>query len=152
MSLAVTARLLKALPVPTAPPIATLAWAPAAVIVRARGVKTASLLTVDAKVMTALASLAVKVVSAPRVSASPKVCAPLVRTLPPWRTVLPPELVIRLVSSCPEAEPPTAPTSVELPLSMRLSERAVPSDMTVPPKVMPAPVKVVLAPRVMGPV
>ena len=48
--------------------------------------------------------------------------------------------------------PPTAPTRVLLPLSTRLSERAVPSDMSVPSTVMPTPVSVVFAPRVTGPV
>ena len=152
ISLAVTARLLKGAVPPTAPPRITLAPAPPAVTVKARGVKTASLLTVEASVTTAAAPLAASVVSAPRITASPKLCEPLLRTLPPLSVVLPPALVLRLLSSSPEAEPPTAPTKVVLPLSARLSERAVPSDMSVPATVMPTPVKVVLAPRVTGPV
>ena len=66
--------------------------------------------------------------------------------------MLPPALVVKLMSSSPKADPPTAPTIVVLPLSTMLSERAVPLDMTVPPRLMPTPLRVVLAPKVTGPV
>ena len=69
ISLAVTARLSKGAVLPTGPPKITLAAAPLAVTVSARGVKAASLFTLDARVMTAAASLVVSVVLAPRVTA-----------------------------------------------------------------------------------
>ena len=71
MSLAVTAMLSKGAVLPIGPPRITLAAPPPAVTVSARGVETSSLLTLDARVMTAAASLAVSVVSLPRVTASP---------------------------------------------------------------------------------
>ena len=68
MSLAVTARLLKALVAPTVPPSTTLP--PLAVTVSARGVAEA-LLTVVAIVITALLAVADSAASAPSVTASP---------------------------------------------------------------------------------
>ena len=68
MSSAVTARLLKASVVPTAPRSFALPPAPLAVRVSARAVLVA-LLTVDAMSMIAAAPLATSVVSAPSVTA-----------------------------------------------------------------------------------
>ena len=69
MPLAVTARLLRGFTPPTAAPRTTLALVPLAEIVKARGVPTASLSTVAATVITALAPVALKLVLSPSVSA-----------------------------------------------------------------------------------
>ena len=61
MSLAVTARLVKGAVPPTAPPSTTLP--PLALMISARGVKVASLLTAPATLITALASVAVMLAS-----------------------------------------------------------------------------------------
>ena len=63
--------------------------------------------------------------------------------------VLPSSSVVRLVSSSPAVPvPPMAAARVVVPLSRSVKLRAVPSDLTVLPSVMPAPVRVVSAPRV----
>ena len=66
--------------------------------------------------------------------------------------VVPAASVVRLLSSSPAEALPTAPVSVVVPLSLIASERAVPSDLRVLLSVMPAPVSVVFAPSVTGPV
>ena len=96
--------------------------------------------------------LAVKAVFTPKVTASLKVCAPVVRTAPPLIKVLPPASVVRLLSFSASVLPPIAPTSVVVPLSLIAKLRLVPSDLTVPPKVTATPFKVVFAPKVTGPV
>ena len=48
--------------------------------------------------------------------------------------------------------PPIAPVSVVVPLSLTSKLRLPPLDTTVPPKVIATPFKVVLAPKVTGPV
>ena len=66
--------------------------------------------------------------------------------------VVPAASVVRLLSASPAVTPPTAPARVVVPLSLIASERAVPSDLSVLPRVMPAPVIVVSAPSVTAPV
>ena len=66
--------------------------------------------------------------------------------------VVPAASVVRLLSASPAEEPPTAPLSAVVPLSLIASERAVPSDFTAPFAVMPAPVIVVSVPSVTAPV
>ena len=94
----------------------------------------------------------VRVVGAPSVTASPKVWVPLVRTLPPLMAVVPAASVVRLLSASPAVALPTAPARVVVPLSLIASERAMPSEFKLLPSVMPAPVSVVSAPSVTGPV
>ena len=100
--------------------------------------------------------LPAKVVSAPRVRASPKVWAPVVRMLAPLSTVLPPASVVKLASRSPSVPaapvPPMAPVRVVVALSLIVKLRAVPSDLTVLPRVMPTPLRVVSVPRVAAPV
>ena len=102
-------------------------------------------LSVLAKVMPTPASE----VSAPRVTASLKVCVPTVDTLPPLMSVLPAASVLRLASrSDAEPVPPTAPAKVVVPLSLRVKLRLPPLDFTALPRVIPKPVSVVFAPRI----
>ena len=105
--------------------------------------------------MTVLASVRptpVSVVSKPSVTASLKVCAPVVVMLPPVSTVVPPALVVRLLSFSPAVALPIAPPRVVVPLSLRVRLWLPPLDLIVPVSVMPKPDKVVFAPRVTGPV
>src|SRR5207248_671723 len=122
------ARLLRAVAAPTAPlkedrpPVLTARPKPP--------------LTVPPSVM-APEAVAVSVVLAPRLTASPYVCAPVVVTVPPLRLVLPGASVVRLVRA---VAPPTAPLKVVRPPV--LTARPKPP-LTVLPKAMaPAPVEV----------
>ena len=101
----------------------------------------------DLTVLPSVMPTPLKVVFAPKVNASPKVCAPVVRTLPPLINVLPPASVVKLLSCSPAVALPTAPSSVVVPLSLIVKLRFVPSDFTEP-RVMPTPVNVVSAAKV----
>ena len=60
--------------------------------------------------------------------------------------VVPAASVVRLLSASPAVVPPTAPARVVVPLSLIAIERAVPSDLSVLPRVIPTPVSAVFAP------
>jgi hypothetical protein len=85
----------------------------------------------------------VSVVSLPKVTASLKVCAPVVVMLPPLMAVVPVASVVRLLSFSPAVALPTAPPKVVVPLSLMVKLRLVPLDLTVLAKVTPTPVSVV---------
>ena len=106
----------------------------------------------DTSVLARVTPTPVSMVLAPRVTASLKVCAPVVVMLPPLMAVVPAASVVRLLSFSPAVALPTAPPRVVVPLSLRLKLRAVPSDLTVVLKVTPTPLIVVSAPSVTGPV
>ena len=104
-------------------------------------------LTVSAKVITT----PLNVVLAPKVTASPKVCAPVVRTLPALSSVLPPALVVKMLSFSPSVLPPSAPLKVLVPLSLIVRLRLVPSEFNVLPKVIATPLRAVSEPKVTAP-
>ena len=60
-------------------------------------------------------SVLVTSVSAPSVTASPKLCAPVVRTEPPFRAVVPAASVVSEVSA---VVPPTAPPKLVAPVPL----------------------------------
>ena len=60
----------------------------------------------------------VKVVSAPKVTLSLYVCAPVVVTLPPLIAVVPAASVVTLLNLSPSVALPTAPPKVVVPLSL----------------------------------
>ena len=101
-------------------------------------VRAKSPLTVPAKVLPTPLSVAL----APKVTASLYVWAPDVVTVPPLITVVPPALVVKVVRAL---VPPTTPPKVIVPLSFTVRLN---NPFTVPAKVLPTPVSVVLVPSV----
>ena len=77
---------------------------------------------------------------------------PVVRTLPALSSVLPPASIVKLLSFSASEVPPTAPPKVVVVLSLIVKLRLVPVDLIVSVSVMPAPLSVVFAPKVTGPV
>src|SRR3954471_16109022 len=79
-------------------------------------------------------------------TASLKVCVPL-EVIELVISVVPPVLVVSVVSSSPATALPTAPWNLVVPVLLASSERAVPSDFTVETKTMsPAPASSVVLP------
>ena len=115
-------------------------------------VKLRLLAPLDNTVLARVTPTPVSVVFAPRVTASLKVCAPVVVMLPPLNAVVPSASVVRLLSFSPAVALPIASVNVVVPLSLIVRLRLTPSDLIVPVTLMPTPVSVVLAPRVTGPV
>ena len=140
-----------AVPLPTAPPTA-----PPKLVLPLSLIAKLRLPPLDLTELASVMFTPVSVVSRPKVTASLKVCAPVVRTLPPLMAVVPTASVVRLVSRSPSVpsapEPPTDPPKVVATLSLMVKLRLVPLDLIVSVSVMLAPVSVVFAPRVTGPV
>ena len=112
------------------PPKASLKVTPPdpAVTVKPRAALLVALSTTLSKLTAPSAFVAVRAVSAPRVSALPKLCAPVVFTEPPLSSVVLP--LPLTVSEAKALNAPTAPPNVVVPLPVTVRARAEPLSLS----------------------